>query len=711
MKHVALLLLAIALRATGQTIPVGDPLLGPAPGIQNPIGIATARDVMLAAWSGGNCGTCLRRMTTGGTFLDDAPLMLPGISNAHVASDGDRFLVLGFDSAHRSVELTRVERDGSMNAIPTTLTDWPYALAGAAGGYAALLWGRDVTFLRIDRNGLPIASPVKTVLPLYGSQFAMAMNDGGVALAITTIDPNSVNGPLSIIDLGAAPTIANPIPGTGTRPDIASDGTGFLATWVTGSFVGRQSIVAQPLDEHGQPSGEPVVMPVPDLDYSDPRVTWTGSEYRIAWIEKQGTHYAARNASFSRSGMTPVQLAESDAAMQLAAFAGGGGNAFAMWRDSRFYDSNTYSLEAYGALSGPHAAPDPSAPRDGVLVSKAPQVQVPEALLWCGDSYFAAWREYGGPERIRLSRFAGGQRIEPAGVTLPLFNETAIIDQESPAIVCGNDQCGVAWLETARATKIASVHLALYRHGDLSAHPRIVTLAHGADAIGGLTAAFDGERFVLAWRNATTKVIEAARVTEDGFRFDAAPIVLTDTGPTRNGDAGPLLSWNGNEFLLVWQHLPPALGRVSVMTWRFTRELTPLSLPARIEDAYSIDSSRSAHPDYVSVAATPGGWVLAATRFWELDALGLPLRSIDLGTTLDPRAIAIEDGAAVVAFGRIAIIRNSAAFFVGSNNPQYVWNVATGGPQGAAFVTESNYLPKRAWIAPLIVNVKRRRTG
>jgi hypothetical protein len=87
------------------------------------------------------------------------------------------------------------------------------------------------------------------------------------------------------------------------------------------------------------------------------------------------------------------------------------------------------------------------------------------------------------------------------------------------------------------------------------------------------------------------------------------------------------------------------------------------------------------------------------------------LRSIDLGTTQIPRAIAIDDDAAVVASGRIAIVRNGAAFFIGSNDPQFVWNVATGGPQGAAFVTESAYVPKRAWIAPLIVNVKRRRTG
>jgi hypothetical protein len=334
-------------------------------------------------------------------------------------------------------------------------------------------------------------------------------------------------------------------------------------------------------------------------------------------------------------------------------------------------------------------------------------------LLWCGDSYFAAWREFGGPERIRLSRFADGKRIEPAGVTLPLFDDTAIVDQEWPAIACGINQCGVAWLETTRATQISSVHLALYRHGDLSAHPRIVTLAQGADANGGLTAAFDGERYVVAWRNATTKVIEAARATEDGFRFDAAPIALTDTGPTRNGDAGPLLSWNGHEFLLVWQHLPPELGiTASVMAWRFTSELTPISLPARIDDVYSIeDYSHIVHPEYVSVAATPGGWVLAANKFWELDALGLPLRSTDIGGTEILRAIAIEDGTAVVALGRIAIVRNGTAFFIGSNNPQFVWNVATGGPQGAAFVTERGYLPKRAWIAPLIVNVKRRRTG
>src|SRR6185369_932728 len=180
--------------------------------------------------------------------------------------------------------------------------------------------------------------------------------------------------------------------------------------------------------------------------------------------------------------------------------------------------------------------------------------------------------------------------VEPAGAGLPLFNDATFVDQDVPALACGGNQFAVAWLETDRAAAKASVYMALYPNGDLASIPRFVALSDDADPIGGLAAVFDGERFVIAWRSRSSKQIVALRTTNDGARIDAIPIVLTDTGATINGDAGPLLSWNGREFLLVWQHLPSASDSSSanVMAWRFTRELTPLALPARIDTAASI---------------------------------------------------------------------------------------------------------------------------
>src|SRR6185295_10842502 len=102
--------------------------------------------------------------------------------------------------------------------------------------------------------------------------------------------------------------------------------------------------------------------------------------------------------------------------------------------------------------------------------------------------------------------------------------------------------------------------------------------------------------------------------------------------------------------------------------WRFTRELTPLALPARIDTAASIvTSSRVIRIDYATLTATTTGWSLGvsspytnvAARLFELDASGLPVRKIDLNTAMEIRGLAAAGDAPLVAWSKgVLLVRD-----------------------------------------------------
>ena len=712
MKRAAALLCAIALRLSAQIMPVADPLIGPEPAEHFFASAASSRDMTIVAWPGSSDSTLLRRLAPDGTPLDALPLSIPSISSALIASDGDRFLLAGtgstgYNFAPRALLL---DRDGTTTPIflLSPFFVQPYMLAGGAASYAALLRNpsnNNVYFVRIGRDGRILTGPILTALtaePYVEYNAGLAVNDDGVALAV------SARTLISIVNFGREPTALSPISSDGGAfPSIASDGRGFLAIWIR-----RQSIVAQQLDQTGTPQGEEVTIPVPSLR-SAPRVAWTGSQYRIAWVERVGAHWILQNAAFNPSGMTPVQIAEGDAQKRLLAHVG----ALAIWSDDRFVPLDFRRPSGSSQLfAAPTAAPDHE-----VLVSATLQVQEPGPVLWCGDSYVAAWREYGGPSRIRLSRFTTSNRLEPSGVGLPIFVPGESVDQLSPSLACGIEQCAVAWLEVDRTKPTASARLALFPKNDLGARPKLMIMSTEADAIGGVTVAFDGEHYAVAWRNESTKIIEAKRATSDGFHVDVVPIALTDTGPTANGDVGPKLSWNGREFLLVWQHVPSAATQyaTSVMAWRFTSELTPIFLPAEI-DVTQTQYERFLLDD-VSVTSAGNGWAIGindaknVNRAHELDGLGLPRRTTTLANytySLQRSGIAFGDGFGLFATqGSVVLLIDGASSIVTRAAEQYAWNVAIGGAMPVAFIASSNYHPHNAAIMPLRIVLKKRRAG
>jgi len=707
-NRLLLSLLFAALSMTAQVTYVAPPRLGPAPNTRYDAGIAASRDLIVAVWSDSACGgTCIERITPDGTRLDVPPRSLSSVSN-FVASDGNRFLIAARSYIDYKTHLVFLDRDGAMQELPATFAEEPIGLAGGADSYMLLLrqYDNKVLAVRLRNDGSPAGTPAITDLPYYNFERSLAVNDAGTALAL-------VNG-ASIIDVRSSPRTRTSIGTEGFYPSLASDGKGFLAVWMRSSGNPmRRWIIGQELDDKGMPVGASVAIPADDLaPYGEPFVTWTGREYRIAWINYEGSRHALWNAAWNRDGVNPIRLVLNDATMKTIGIAGVQGRAVPLWSDSRYEQGDwTYrhgNFQFYATVADAQGAL-PAIPPDGLLISETAAEQVPGPITWCGDSAWVAWGERGGPQRVRISRFHGGRFESPDGLFLPLGDESQLVDQEWPALSCGARTLAMAWLETPRGKNVtSSVRVALFDRSDPAAEPKIVALAAGADLIGGLTAAFDGERHVFAWRTASNKMIAAARVSEAAFALDPQPLLLTDTGPTANGDLGPLLAWNGREFLLAWQHLPSAPSPyVTVTAWRFTHELTPLSLPARIASAATIVTDLPLYnPRYVALTASGDQWVLSTTGFfsnvaghvWDLGSDGLPRRDTPI-TPGSAGAVAQNGLQTLVAKGNgVLAVQDGVVSSVFNDKQLYVWSV-TGGSPPLALVTNYSGIGRAGVVA------------
>jgi hypothetical protein len=307
-----------------------------------------------------------------GQFLDTPPVLLSRAPASQttpaIASDGQRLLIAW-------TEATRVV--GVMAALDGRPLGAPFEIFAAQQGahqLAAIFAGGEYVVLRqersnainyfdhlvathVSRDGVPRGDRVlisNTANTLY-SEIALATDGTNVLVAWTAGDASlpqsrytllTAAGPGNIYDLGnSQPMVAwngsmyvAAVPGTlaivriapdggfvsreylsgiyGTSVTIASDGNGFLASYVR-IGLDQGDLLALALDRDGKPAGAPVLLErkndgaPPDTDDAIANV-WNGRTYDLAWASR-GRRINRDAKSSSRFDLgaisTPVLLA------------------------------------------------------------------------------------------------------------------------------------------------------------------------------------------------------------------------------------------------------------------------------------------------------------------------------------------------------------------------------------------------------------------
>lgn len=304
------------------------------------------------------------------------------------------------------------------------------------------------------------------------------------------------------------------------------------------------------------------------------------------------------------------------------AAAANGTSAIAAWCETRFVTPTRIRQVVTTPLVSAGA---PSIGASSIVSLARPEQHV-QALFPTATGAVAVWSEAAGTEHLVVGRFdAVGNPLDGAGLRIRDSNA----HQGGAGVAFTGDTLFVAWseLQTSGVQK-SSVYLATIPINGLLS-PAVTKLTDAA-TLGRVATSWNGSQLVVAWQRWSTSEIEAMRFNRSGAPLDANAIVLTPPRPPQYfADASPRLSWNGSEYLLVWQRrwywaLPvPILPPVFLVNDLFAQRLTPNLFADGAEIPLAVSPFEDGNDaSEVEVASAGGRWLVV----WDEDQ-----RNLDYG--------------------------------------------------------------------------------
>jgi hypothetical protein len=216
----------------------------------------------------------------------------------------------------------------------------------------------------------------------------------------------------------------------------------------------------------------------------------------------------------------------------------------AVWTENRFSMRDFYSSAAgYEVVTAPLAG-DGSV-GVGTVVSLDSSVQHVRKLVPFGGGVVVLWTEGLPNDRLVVSRLTASGQPADGGLRL----RESLFHQSHSAIATDGERLFVVWME-GDEDKPQTLYGAIVSPGALSAS--VKALASDASGDSDLAVVWNGQTFAVVYQRIRTggRDFAALRIDRAGNAVDPIPIALT---PTAYYDENPRLSWNGSDYLLVWQ--------------------------------------------------------------------------------------------------------------------------------------------------------------
>jgi len=635
-------------------------------------------DGFLAIWMSGElCSPEIRaiRLDRNGhpreatSFVLAPPTYAPYIIAA-VADGPDVYVA--WSGPYDAVHLTRVTEDAvtlvsDSVPIPTGAGSGIRPVMSASNGNVLFIGvsGHAVATL-IDRSGTVVRSGVtlvqQTELKLVLRMDLVTVN-GGFLFGWLSTDGHPRVARITLADLLAADVRITPSD-LGLRSRyiynirLASDGEHAMVFWLDAIEDGSHyKIRARPLSSSGTPLGAGTVTIDSVSPSSNPLNALTVSDgYELLFSEVENYHPAFVRISFDGTLKAAAHPAKQIAAAQ------NGGRTIAIWAEKLFSMSTYFAPGAgYEAMTAP-LTPD-GIVGSGTIVSLDPSVQHVRKLIPFGDRVVAVWTEGIPNDRLVVTRLtASGQPVD-SGLRL----RESRFDQRHSAAATDGERLFVVWTEGDEGKPQTLYGAIVSTAGALSA--TVKALATDASEYSELAVVWNGETFSIVYQRVKTGGYDCAaiRVDRSGNAVDPIPIALT---PARPRDENPRLSWNGSDYLLVWQRWYDPFGYVGetcyppqpplpaeLFAQRFSSAFAPagLEIPLSMRNPYVSDILNVQN---VGVSFTGGFWLVSwldkspsatpLAQFARIDASGVrrdPLSGVAIrGFYTDPLLTSGSDG-------------------------------------------------------------------
>jgi phosphoribosylformylglycinamidine (FGAM) synthase PurS component len=462
------------------------------------------------------------RVTPQGAVLDAAGIPISTAdddqSTPAIAFDGANFLVVWEDYRDTSCNIygARVTRDG------TVLDATGFSVTTAANDQLAPATAFDGTnFLAVwqDARGSNYDIYAARVTPQ-----GVVLDGDGLAISLAA--------------------------GNQGFPALAFDGANILVTWgdhrggsgydIYGARVTTQGAVLDP-------AGIGVSQAAREQYY--PAVGFDGANLLVAWQDdRSGANYDIYVARLSPAGVVldPTGLLTSQAAHGQATPAAGfdGANYLVAWQDFRAGPAG----DIYGSrVTSQGVVLDPA----GFVISQTPREQFTPAVGFDGANFLVVWQDCRGDPGgdIYGARVTShGVVLDPAGFAIAQAPE----EQSAPVVEFDGTNFLVVWQDYRDSVRF-HVYGARVTPQGLVLDPSGMSISSGPGFHYAPAVAFDTTNFLVVWqdsRNGSDWDTYGARVSRQGTVLDPDGIAVSQA---ENNQHLPALSFDGAEFLVVWQ--------------------------------------------------------------------------------------------------------------------------------------------------------------
>ena len=194
----------------------------------------------------------------------------------------------------------------------------------------------------------------------------------------------------------------------------------------------------------------------------------------------------------------------------------------------------------------------------GFPICTATGDQMFPVVAWDGESFFVVWQDRRSGKRWDLY----GARVTRDGEVLnrdgsPLVIGKSNYDQIAPALAFDGETFGLAW-HGKRNSRTWNVYFATVSRDGTVLSEKPIPLSPSTKNQASAAIAFGGENYLVVWqdlRGGKFYDIYGTRVTPSGKVLDPKGVAISPIAEDQTSGWDkwrPVLSWNGNLFLVVW---------------------------------------------------------------------------------------------------------------------------------------------------------------
>lgn len=544
-----LLVLLVASAASAADRPISTPAFGPSTDVILPPGLVALSDGFLVFWrEGTQCNSQelhAIRLDHDGQPLDPSSFVVaqtvPNSGVIAAAADGDDTYVV-FPNFGLGSYLVRVDGDGTVTVLSDSIPVTGVQEVHTSGDNLVLVAPHQfladpVTATLVDHSGVVVRSGVTLAGTQVREKVIVASNDdlllgwiGDDGIHATSITPAE----LAADTVPAAPLV---FPATNIAYlGLASDGEHAMASWLD---VSQNTLRMLPLSPTGTPTGDPVTIGS-FVQVQAPTVVAVSDGYEILIRDASNAgdpQLIALFVSFD-GALLALHRYPSITVQPIAAITGD--QAIAVWTDKHFATSKgTEVVAAPFATDGSLGA--------GAIISLSPVEQHVRKFVPFAGGVAALWTDSIPNDRVVIGRLtAAGEPVDGPGIYL----RDSIYDQGHSAIATDGERLFVVWTE-GDSPRNQTLYGAIVTFAG-SPSVTVKQLASDAGGASDIAVVWNGQTFTVVYQRTRISSYDfaAIRVDRSGNVVDPTPIVLTTTNA---GDENPRLSWNGSDYLLVWQ--------------------------------------------------------------------------------------------------------------------------------------------------------------